>query len=221
MARPLRDSPRRTSLAQHLIIMAKLPVAGRVKRRLAREIGDVAALRFYRTTLADTVRRLGADSRWRTYLAVTPDAAVAASCWPASRNPARIPQGEGGLGQRMQNLFDSLPPGPAIIVGSDIPAIRPSDIACAFKHLGRADAVFGPATDGGYWPVGLRRSPRRLVPFADVPWSTGDALAATIANLHGKIVAFAPTLSDVDTLQDYRRERKFGERNPSRGPACR
>jgi rSAM/selenodomain-associated transferase 1 len=212
MARPRRDGPRRTSLAQHLIIMAKLPVAGRVKRRLAREIGDVAAIRFYRTTLASTVRRLGADPRWRTYLAVTPDEAVAASCWPVSRNLARIPQGKGGLGQRMQSLFDSLPPGPVIIVGSDIPAIRPSHIACAFKHLGRADAVFGPATDGGYWLVGLKRSPRRLVPFAGVLWSTKGALAATIANLRGKIVGFAPTLSDVDTMQDYRRERKFSER---------
>jgi rSAM/selenodomain-associated transferase 1 len=199
-------------LAQHLIIMAKLPVAGRVKRRLAREIGDVAALRFYRTTLANTVRRLGADPRWRTYLAVTPDTASSASCWPASPNLARIPQGEGGLGQRMQSLFDSLPPGPAVIVGSDIPAIRRADIACAFKRLGRADAVFGPAADGGYWLVGLKRSPRRLVPFASVPWSTEDALAATLANLRGKIVGFAPTLSDVDTMQDYRRERKFSER---------
>jgi rSAM/selenodomain-associated transferase 1 len=199
-------------LAQHLIIMAKRPAAGRVKRRLAREIGDVAALRFNRTTLANTVRRLGADPRWRTYLAVTPDASLAEPYWPASPNLARIPQGEGDLGQRMQALFDCLPPGPAVIVGSDIPAIRPSHIACAFRHLGRADAVFGPATDGGYWLVGLRRSPRRLAPFAGVPWSAQDTLAATVANVHGRIVAFAPTLSDVDTLQDYRRERKYSER---------
>lgn len=212
MARPRRHGPRRPSLAQHLIIMAKLPVMGRVKRRLAREIGDVAAIRFYRTTVAHTVQRLGADPRWRTYLAVTPDAAMTAACWPMSRNLARIPQGEGDLGRRMQSLFDRLPPGPAVIVGSDIPAIRASHIACAFALLGRADAVFGPATDGGYWLVGLKRSPRRLVPFAGVPWSTKDALAATIANLRGKIVALAPTLSDVDTMQDYRRERRSSER---------
>jgi len=192
--------------------MAKRPVAGRVKRRLACEIGDVATLRFYRTTLANTVQRLGADPRWRTYLSVTPDSAVAEPCWPVSRNLARIAQGRGDLGQRMQNLFDSLLPGPAVIVGSDIPAIRPAHIACAFNLLGRADIVFGPAQDGGYWLVGLKRSPRRLVPFEDVPWSTKDALATTAANVHGRIVLFAPRLSDVDTMQDYLRERKSSER---------
>jgi len=186
--------------------MAKAPVAGSVKRRLARDIGDVAAIRFYRGTLARTVLSLGNDPRWRTYLAVTPDKAVTASCWPSLRNVARVGQGDGDLGQRMQALFDSMPPGPVVIVGSDIPAMRPCHIAGAFKLLGRSDAVFGPAHDGGYWLVGLKRSPRRLVPFAGVPWSTEAALAATLANLRGKIVTFAPRLSDVDTKADYRRE---------------
>jgi len=192
--------------------MAKRPVAGRVKRRLAREIGGVAAHRFYRTTLTHTVGRLGADPRWRTYLAVTPDTSAAEPCWPVSRNLTRIAQGSGDLGQRMQNLFDSLPSGPVVIVGSDIPAIRPAHIARAFDLLGRADIVFGPAQDGGYWLVGLKRSPRRLVPFEGVPWSTKDALAATAANVHGRIVLFAPRLSDVDTMQDYLRERKSSQR---------
>jgi rSAM/selenodomain-associated transferase 1 len=199
-------------LAQHLVIMAKRPVAGRVKRRLAREIGEVAALRLYRTTLTHTVGRLGADPRWRTYLAVTPDTSVAEPCWPVPRNRAQIAQGRGDLGQRMQSLFDSLPSGPVVIVGSDIPAIRPAHIARAFDLLGRADIVFGPAQDGGYWLVGLKRSPRRLVPFEGVPWSTKDALAATAANVRGRIVLFAPRLSDVDTMQDYLRERKSSER---------
>ena len=218
MARPLRGRQRRIPLAQHLVIMAKRPVAGRVKRRLAREIGDIAALRFYRTTLANTVMRLGTDPRWRTYLAVTPDASVTASCWPSPPKLSRIPQGEGDLGQRMQSLFDSLPPGPVVIVGSDIPAVRPAHVARAFDLLGPAEIVFGPATDGGYWLVGLKRSPRQLVPFAGVPWSTKEALAATAANLAGRIIAYAPTLSDVDSIQDYRRERKFSERFCSAPP---
>jgi rSAM/selenodomain-associated transferase 1 len=199
-------------LAQHLIIMAKRPVAGSVKRRLARGIGDVAALRFYRAMLANTVARLGADPRWRTYLAVTPDTALTEPCWPVPRNVARIPQGHGDLGQRMQNLFDRMPPGPVVIVGSDIPAIRPAHITHAFNLLGRAEVVFGPAQDGGYWLVGLKRSPRRLVPFDRVPWSTEEALAATAANVHGRIVLFTQRLSDVDTMQDYLRERKSSER---------
>jgi len=192
--------------------MAKAPVAGSVKRRLARQIGDVAAVRFYRHTLARTVLRLAADPRWRTYLAVTPDAALAASCWPPRGDVARIPQGKGDLGRRMQALFDRLPPGPAIIVGTDIPAMRPRHIAHAFRLLGRAEAVFGPAPDGGFWLVGLKRSPRRLQPFCRVPWSTAEALSATLENLDGRIIALAPRLSDVDTGEDYRREYKFAAR---------
>lgn len=192
--------------------MAKCPVAGRVKQRLARGIGDVAAIRFYRSTLAHTVLSLGADPRWRTYLAVTPDTTVAASCWPSSGNVARTPQGAGDLGARMQAIFDGLPPGPVIIIGSDIPAIRSGHIAHAFKLLAGSDAVFGPAPDGGYWLVGLRRSPRRLALFAGVPWSTEKTLAATLANLRGRRIAFAPTLSDVDTKEDYRCDGKLGER---------
>lgn len=192
--------------------MAKRPVAGSVKRRLARDIGVVAAMRFYRSTLANTVMRLARDPRWHTYLAVTPDTATTEPCWPAARNVPRIAQGAGDLGRRMQALFDGLPPGPAVIIGSDIPAIRPPEIARAFALLGRTDAVFGPASDGGYWLVGLRRAPHRLTPFANVAWSTERALTATLENLRGRTVAFAATLSDVDTAQDYERERKNAER---------
>jgi rSAM/selenodomain-associated transferase 1 len=192
--------------------MAKRPVAGAVKSRLARGTGSAAALRFYRTTLAHTLLRLGTDPRWRTYLAVTPDMSLAESCWPSTPMVTRIPQGRGDLGARMQSLVDRMPPGPVIIVGSDIPAVRPRHIAKAFRQLGRADAVFGPALDGGYWLVGLKRRPRRLVSFENVPWSTGQALSATLANLHGRILAFSSTLNDVDTEQDYQRERACAER---------
>ena len=112
----------------------------------------------------------------------------------------------------MQRLFRTLPPGPAIIVGSDIPAIKASDIACAFRLLGNADAVFGRATDGGYWLVGLRRTPRLLAPFAGVRWSGPHALADTLGNLKGSRVAFAATLSDVDTEENYRRLRRNWQR---------
>jgi hypothetical protein len=192
--------------------MAKRPVAGAVKRRLAQGIGAVAAVRFYRTTLAHTLLRLGTDPRWRTYLAVTPDLSLADACWPSAPMVTRVPQGHGDLGARMQSLFDALPPGPVVIVGSDIPAIRPSHIAHAFRLLGRADAVFGPAQDGGYWLVGLKRAPKCLAPFEGVPWSTEQALATTKANLHGKIIEHVSTLNDVDTEQDYKHERACAER---------
>lgn len=212
MIRRRQGCPAKLSFAPRLVIMAKRPVAGAVKRRLARDIGDVAAVRFYRAVLAHTVMRLGADPRWRTYLAVTPDVSLTEACWPFLPNLTRIPQGHGDLGARMQSVFDRLPPGPVVIVGSDIPAIRAAHVASAFKRLGCADAVFGPAQDGGYWLVGQKRTPGRLRPFEGVPWSTDQALAASVANLRGRKVAYAPALCDVDRGQDYTRERSRAER---------
>jgi rSAM/selenodomain-associated transferase 1 len=201
--------------------MAKSPDLGRVKRRLGRDIGDVAATRFYRTCLFHTVLRLARDKRWRTVLAVDPDCAVAERVWPSHGTLALLPQGGGDLGRRMQRLFALLPPGPAIVVGSDIPAIRAVHIAAAFAQLGRADAVLGPALDGGYWLIGLNRSPNLLRPFAAVRWSTPYALADTVANLDGKRVAFAAMLGDVDNADDFRRERASAERlvPPSKMPS--
>ncbi|MFZ2018437.1 MAG: TIGR04282 family arsenosugar biosynthesis glycosyltransferase [Methyloceanibacter sp.] len=198
--------------ANRLVIMAKSPRRGAVKRRLATEIGEDAALRFYRSCFSHSVMRLAADKRWLTVLAVAPDQDRSSPIVPSRPRVQRLPQGKGHLGQRMQRLFERLPPGPVIIVGSDIPAIRPSHIAHAFQLLGRADVAFGPARDGGYWLIGMKRIPRVLTPFASVRWSGPHALADTLVNLKGKRVAFAADLNDVDTHQDYRAEKVLAER---------
>jgi uncharacterized protein len=212
MARRVAVGPRRVSFALRLVILARSPVAGLAKRRLGREIGDVAAIRFYRSCLSHAVLRLASDPRWRAVLAVTPDQDVAARLWPSPRKIGRVPQGSGDLGRRMQRLFERLPPGPVVIVGSDIPAIRPDHVAEAFRLLARADAVLGPAADGGYWLIGLRRSPIVLAPFARVRWSSPQALADTLANLNGKRIVLAPTLRDVDISETYHQERVSAER---------
>ena len=195
-----------------LVVMAKQPKAGAAKRRLAHGIGDVPAVRFYRTVLGHTLLRLGSDPRWQTYLAVSPGSALHENCWPGASRIVRISQEQGDLGARMQRLFDAMPPGPVVLVGSDIPAISRAHIADAFRKLGSADAVLGPARDGGYWLVGLKRSPRKLAPFENVPWSTPDALSATRANLRGCAIATAATLSDVDTAEAWHRQRDVAER---------
>jgi uncharacterized protein len=176
--------------------MAKLPVAGGVKTRLAREIGVARATGFARHAAAALLQRVGFDRRWQTILAVAPDYWVHSRAWP--RGLARLPQGGGNLGARMQRIFDRGPAGPMLIVGTDVPGIRLAHIAEAFRLLGRHDAVLGPATDGGYWLVGLRRHPRVLRPFANVRWSSPQALADTLANLGTCRAAFVETLSDVD-----------------------
>jgi rSAM/selenodomain-associated transferase 1 len=185
--------------------MAKTPSRGLVKRRLAREIGSGAATRFYRNCLFHTVLRLAPDPRWRTVIAFDGGKESAACSVPLFGEIELVPQQRGDLGTRMQRVFDLLPAGPIVIVGSDIPSIRPAHIAEAFKLLAGSDAVLGPAPDGGYWLVGLRRSPRLLSPFAQVRWSSPTALADTLNNLEGRRVAFAATLGDVDTGDDCAR----------------
>ncbi len=194
------------SLMRQLVVMAKAPRMGRVKTRLAKGIGAVEATRFYRRASLDLLRRVGADPRWQTVLALSPDRSVHESgVWPA--HLPRIAQGEGDLGQRMGRLMRDLPPGPVVIIGCDIPDIAPRHIARAFAALGRADAVFGPAEDGGYWLVGMRRRPRVAEIFGQVRWSSEHALADTLDNVAkvGFRVAMLDRLSDIDTAEDYLR----------------
>lgn len=188
-----------------LVVMAKAPVAGAVKTRLARAIGPIEAVRFYRTALSALLRRVGGDPRWTIVLAVTPDWTVAAPCWPVGI--ARIAQGRGDLGARMRRAIDAAGPGPVAVIGSDVPGIRRSHVAAGFRALGAHETVFGPAEDGGYWLVGERRRPgvRRL--FAGVRWSTEHALADTLLNCKGK-AALLETLPDVDEEREWRAWRR-------------
>ncbi|HVB18610.1 MAG TPA: TIGR04282 family arsenosugar biosynthesis glycosyltransferase [Stellaceae bacterium] len=192
-------------MTRHLILFVRMPRLGAGKRRLARDIGDVAALRFERAMLGLLVRRLGHDGRWRLRLAVTPDhARHRARLWP-SRIPV-TPQGGGDLGIRMRRALARCPPGPAVLIGSDIPALAASHIADAFRLLGHHDLVIGPANDGGFWLVGARRSPRLPPLFGPVRWSGPQALADVRGNLpHLVSVGYAARLDDVDDGAAYRR----------------
>jgi hypothetical protein len=197
------------SLDPQLVIMAKAPLIGRVKTRLARDIGGVEAVRFFRTASAGLIRRVGNDPRWQTVLALAPDGAVhEPGPWPAGM--VRIGQGTGDLGRRMGRLFRDLPPGPVVIVGADIPGITRAHVAAAFAALGNHDAVIGPAEDGGYWLIGLKRRPRVRDIFEGVRWSSDHTRADTEANIRraGLSLARLESLADVDTGADHARWRE-------------
>jgi len=183
-----------------VVVFARTPRRGAVKRRLAAETGAAAALRFHRLTLQALVRRLARDTRWRTVLAVT----RGSYRWP--RFVPLIRQQGAGLGARMAHAIAAMPRGPVLLVGSDIPGIRPAHIARAFRVLAAGDVVFGPAGDGGYWLIGVRKRAVLCGLFRCVRWSTEHALADTIANLPtGRTYGLADTLSDVDDATALRR----------------
>ena len=194
-----------------LVLFVRAPLLGSGKRRLARDIGDVAALRFERAMIALLLRRLAKDRRWRLRIAVTPDKACRrARHWRSGVEA--VGQGAGDLGIRMRRALETCRPGPVVLVGADIPALDARHVAAAFRLLGSHDLVFGPAEDGGFWLVGARH-PRRLPRlFERVRWSGPDALADTLAGLPRRItVGYADRLEDVDDGDAYRRLK------PSRG----
>jgi len=188
---------------RRLVVMVKAPRPGRVKTRLGAGIGMVPAAWWMRHQLRALLPRLR-DPRWDLLLAVAPDAATGARDWPADL--PRLPQGTGDLGARMGRVLRTAPAGPLCIIGADIPGVTRAHIARAFRALGLADAVLGPAPDGGYWLIGLARTaatPATL--FDGVRWSSPHARADTEASLPGARIAHVDRLADVDEAADLPR----------------
>lgn len=199
-----------------LVIFVKEPRPGQVKTRLARDIGSVEAACWFRHMSVRLIAWAARDRRWRTVVAVTPDAeGLRSRFWPRIRpGLARAPQGRGSLGRRMARFLRAepgtrVPPGPVAVIGADLPGLRPAHLAEAFRMLRRHDAVLGPAADGGYWLIGL--AGRQAVPrdlLDGVRWSTEHALADTLARLRPLDVGLAARLRDVDTACDLRHARR-------------
>lgn len=186
-----------------LVVMLKEPRPGRVKTRLGRDLGMTTAAWWFRHQVRGLLRRVR-DKRWNVVLAVSPDReGMLSRVWPADL--PRIPQGRGDLGDRMGRVFRTMPPGPVAIIGADIPRVNRARIAEAFAALGDHEAVFGPAPDGGYWLIGMKRAaPVPGTMFNGVRWSSEHALADTMASLAGLRIAQVATLRDVDTVADLR-----------------
>jgi uncharacterized protein len=204
---------------RHLVLFARAPQLGTGKRRLARDIGDLATMRFERGMIALLLRRLAGDRRWVLRIAVTPDKARhRARHWHPGATA--VGQGRGDLGARMRRALRACEPGPVVLVGADIPALGACHIAAAFRLLGSCDVVFGPARDGGFWLVGARHPHRLAGLFERVRWSGAYALADTLVGLpRTASVGFVDQLEDVDDGEAYRRRIK-GQSGGKLGTFC-
>lgn len=190
-----------------VIVFAKAPAAGYAKTRLVPALGADGA--------ASLARRL-----LETALAAALDAGVGPvelCCAPDERHPAfagvpRIEaarlsaQGEGDLGTRMARAFERRlrHDAGAIVIGTDAPALDAAYLRAAASALATHDAVFGPALDGGYTLVGLRRPAPAL--FEGIAWSTPEVMAQTRGRLarFGLRHAELATLADIDDPADLR-----------------
>ncbi len=187
-----------------LLILLKAPVLGLVKTRLAAQSSDVFALDVYQQLAQRLFTNL---SRFNTVqLHFTPSSGRSLiEAWLRPAWTAHL-QGEGDLGQRMQAAFSaafSTGAERVIMVGADCPDIITADIESAWASLHHHDLVLGPANDGGYWLIGLKKVYPEL--FNGIQWSTSHVLADTlaIAQQLGFRVHRLRTLTDIDTLEDW------------------
>jgi rSAM/selenodomain-associated transferase 1 len=186
-----------------IVVFGRIPAPGRVKTRLAKEVGDAAAAEVYRLLLEHALAEACAAGP-----AVTLALADAPSADDGWRPPTGVKleiQPAGDLGSRMLRTFErhfSLGAETVILVGSDLPGLAAAQLANAASALTRVPVVLGPSADGGYWLVGQRRPGHDL--FTGVPWSSPEVLQATRLRLLGLKLAHQqlPTLRDVDTLAD-------------------
>ena len=195
------------SLPSHLLVFAREPVLGRVKTRLAADIGPEAALAVYRELLGITAAAVGAAQVPATvWLAEAPAAAATTQPrpeWPGL--PWRVQPAAESLGERMSHAFaEAFAAGAArvVIIGTDCPGLTPELLQAAFEALETHAVVVGPADDGGYYLLGLRALQPEL--FANKSWSTANVLPDTLADAArlGLSVAQLPVLHDVDSGRD-------------------
>ncbi|MET8148644.1 DUF2064 domain-containing protein [Actinoplanes sp. NPDC049668] len=189
-------------MSTQVLVMAKTPVAGRVKTRLCPPCTPEQAAGIAAAALADTLAAVTATPGVRRRLVVEGD-------HPAPPGWNRTVQRGTTLGERLAHAYaDTRTAGVAsLLIGMDTPQVSPGLLVAAVEPLDRdaADAVLGLAEDGGWWALGLR-DPAHGQAVRRIPMSTPDTGARTLAALRarGLRVARLPTLRDVDTAADAR-----------------
>lgn len=193
-----------------VLVVAKAPVPGLAKTRLGGRLGMARAADLAAAALLDTLDACSAGyPPGRRLLALEGDLRAAARSGEidtALEGWAVFPQRGRGLDERLAHAHaDSrfLGAGPVVQIGMDTPHVRPDQLTAVANGLERADAVLGPASDGGWWALGLRE-PRDAQALVGVPMSTPDTGHRTRAALEraGLSVGTTEELDDVDTEDD-------------------
>lgn len=197
-------------LKKALIIFAKRPAPGRVKTRLSPPLSPEQAAELYRCMLLDTLAKAATFSGSEKHIFYEPDELAAAFFTESAPGIACTPQEGEDLGARMANAFRrllALGYGRVAIIGTDLPDLPMEYVDEAFGLLesGKADAVFGPSEDGGYYLVAMGELHGEL--FRDIPWSSGEVLEKSLGKAAeaGVRVSLLPVWHDVDTADDLLR----------------
>ena len=181
------------------IVIAKEPRPGRVKTRLCPPCTPPQAAALARAALEDTLNAVGRVDVARRLLCLDGSPGT----WVGRGFDVAAQRGD-GLGERLDNAFELVDGGPALLVGMDTPQLdrRLLHAALSALHDRRTDAVLGPAEDGGYWAIGFRRPPTGA--FERVPMSSDRTCEVQLARLEqlGLRTRLLPVLRDVDVIED-------------------
>jgi rSAM/selenodomain-associated transferase 1 len=188
-----------------VLVFQKNAIQGKVKTRLASGMGDLRALEIYKHLMQSTYSVLEhVEAPVWTYFS---------DFIPETVNPpiakSFVQEGQ-DLGERMANAFArSFESGmeKVVLIGTDCPTLQPQHLNQAFEALTHSDLVLGPATDGGYYLIAMKRKADYL--FEGISWSTSEVLSQTlaVATAHGLHFTLLDELSDIDTREDWERYR--------------
>ncbi len=199
---------RQSMNTEHLIIFVKNPVLGRVKTRLAADVGDEKALEVY-LQLVELTRKAAVQTDCSRNVFYSDE--IEQDGWDEDKFNKFVQEGD-TLGDRMSNAFKqifALGATKAVIIGSDCPELSSEIIETAFQLLDKKDVCIGPATDGGYYLLGMK-SPLPFI-FENKDWSTSSVLYYTSRDLKANNLSydFLKPLSDLDTIDDLRESKLY------------
>ncbi|QYX34195.1 TIGR04282 family arsenosugar biosynthesis glycosyltransferase [Sphaerospermopsis torques-reginae] len=192
---------------QHLIIFTRYPEPGKTKTRLIPALGEVGAADLQKQMTEHTILQV---QELQKISAINVEVRFAGGNWELMQNWLGVgfvyqTQGEGDLGERMmRSLVDAFSNNAeqVIIIGTDCPGLNSHILASALEKLKVCDLVLGPALDGGYYLIGLRRVVPEL--FSQISWGTAKVFQETIeiAQKLNLLSGYLPSLADVDRPED-------------------
>lgn len=185
----------------HLIIFVKNPVLGRVKTRLAAGIGNEKALEIY-LQLLELTRKVSERINCTRHVFYSDE--IEHDAWDDDKFNKHVQEGH-DLGERMKNAFEkvfALGARKVVIIGSDCPQITAEIVEESFETLNAKDIAVGPAKDGGYYLLGMKKLHSPL--FENKEWSTDSVFEDTVVGLIENRLSYGrlQTLSDLDTIYD-------------------
>jgi uncharacterized protein len=190
-----------------LLVFAKKPVLGKVKTRLAKDIGDEKALIIYKQLLFHTFD-VAAQGDSMVMACFTEHDDLTLDSIPYDKFYQQV---EGDLGIKMSEALNhafKIGAQKTIVIGTDCPDISNELLAEAFQKLDTYDVVFGPAHDGGYYLIGMKTPKAHL--FQNIAWSTENVLNQTLSKLlPNERCCQLRVLSDIDILDDLKKNKQL------------